>query len=99
MPLPFVFLPLPLLLEVDELLEVPDDAVHLLFVHLERFLVSDTLSASLPKSELEDDVREELSEKWRAKMDDGRCTVDLCSLGAFDGLEGFRRVLDVICGV
>ena len=90
---------LPLLLKVDELFEVADDAVHLLIVPLETLFVSGKLSASISESELEDDVREELSDEWRAKMDDCRYSVDLCSLGAFGGLEGFRRGLDAICGV
>ena len=81
---------LPLLLEVDELFAVLDDAVHLLIVSLETLFVSDKLPASLSESELEDGVREERSDKWRVKMDDGRCSVGFCSLGAFDGLEGFR---------
>jgi hypothetical protein len=92
-------LALPLLLGVDELFAVPDDVVHLLIVSLEIFFVSQKLPASLSESELEDDVREELSDEWRAKMDDCRYSVDLCSLGAFGGLEGFRRGLDAICGV
>ena len=78
---------------------VPDDVVHLLVVPLETFFVSDKLSASLSETELEDDVREELCDEWRVKMDGCRCSVGLCSLGAFGGLEGFRRGSDVICGV
>jgi len=97
--LPFAFLALPLLLEVDELFAVPDDVVHLLVVPLETFFASDKLSASLSETELKDDVREELSAEWRVKRDDCRCSVDLCSLGAFGGFEGFRRELNVICGV
>jgi hypothetical protein len=92
-------LALPLLLKVDELFEVADDAVHLLIVSLETLFVSGKLSASISESELEDEVREELSDEWRAKMDDCRYSVDLCSLGAFGGLEGFRRGLDAICDV
>lgn len=97
--LPFAFLALPLLLNVDELFAVPDDVVHLLVVPLETLFVSGKLPASLSESELEDDGREELSDEWRVKMDGCRCSVDLRSLGAFGGLEGFRRGLDVICGV
>jgi len=88
--LPFAFLALPLLLKVDELFAVPDDVVHLLIVPPERFFLSDKLPASLSESELEDDLREESSDEWRLKRDDCRCSVDLWSLGAFGGLEGFR---------
>ena len=97
--LPFALLALPLPLKVDELFAVPDDVVHFLLVPPETFFLSDKLPASLSESELEDDLREELSDEWRLKRDDCRCSADCWSLGAFGELEGFRRGLDVMCGV
>jgi hypothetical protein len=81
-------LALPLLLEVDELFDVP--ILLLLDVPLEMLFVSDKVPASLSESELEHGVGEELSDERRVKMDDRRCLVDVRSSRAFNGLEGFR---------
>jgi hypothetical protein len=88
-------LALPLLLEVDELFDVPDNVLLLLDVPLEMLFVSDKVPASLSESELEHGVGEELSAERRVKMDDRRCLVDIRSSRAFDRLEGFRLELGI----